>query len=157
MKVEPDLNQLENALFSAMVITYTQGLYFISEVSKQNNWGINMAEVCRIWQGGCIIRSELLKILTDIYTKNDGIEHLLMAPEIQKLLAENFEDIHGFIKIALSSRIPLPAFTSALNYFEGMTVANLPANLIQGLRDFFGAHTYERIDEEGIFHSDWNN
>lgn len=146
---------LEQALYCAVMLCYAEGLFLISKTAKEQNWNIDLSEVCRIWQGGCIIRSELLKTLTDIYKKNPAIEHLLCAAEMQKIIEENISALRRIAADSVRLGLPMPSLVATVNSFDALTSEELPANFIQGLRDYFGAHTYERKDQPGIFHFTW--
>jgi len=115
-----------------------------------------LAEVCRIWEGGCIIRSEMLRLLSGIFQNNPQIENLLEADEIKKIIDENIDGLKTISKKSIDFNISTACFHASLDFFYAVTSAELPANLIQGLRDYFGAHTYERNDREGIFHTNWS-
>jgi len=147
--------ELENALYLAMTLCYAQGLQLITKAAQEQNWLIDLSEVCRIWQGGCIIRSELLKTLTAIYKEQPNIEHLLLAGESKKIVEATLPDLKKLSQTLLKKNIPSPCIFSTLNYFNAITSKELPANLIQGLRDYFGAHTFERKDQKGVFHFNW--
>lgn len=146
---------LEQALYCAVMLCYAEGLYLIKKTGEEQHWNINPAEVCRIWQGGCIIRSELLVTLTKIYLTNPTIEHLLLAPEMQNIIEENIGSLRRIASDGVRLGLPVPTLVSTINTFDALTSEDLPANFIQGLRDYFGAHTYERKDQKGIFHFDW--
>lgn len=147
--------ELENALYLAMTLCYAQGLQLITKAAQEQNWSINLSEVCRIWQGGCIIRSELLKTLTEIYKSQPDIEHLLLAEATKTIVSNNLRDFKNLALILLKKNVPAPCIFATLNYFNAVTSKELPANLIQGLRDYFGAHTFERKDRKGIHHFNW--
>ncbi len=152
----PELTQeLENGLYLAMTLCYAQGLQLITKAAQEQNWSINLSEVCRIWQGGCIIRSELLKTLAHIYKENPTIEHLLLAEETKSIVNAALPDFKKLTATLLKKNIPAPCLFATFNYFNAVTSKELPANLIQGLRDYFGAHTFERKDQKGIFHFNW--
>ncbi len=155
-QVLTDINW-DNVLYTGMLIAYVQGFFLINLAARQYNWQIDLAEVCRIWQGGCIIRSKLLIDLREAYLKNREIEHPLESTNLTKLIQDNWPDWREFILAATESNIAIPASASAYNYFLTITDNKTPANLIQGLRDFFGAHTFERVDRPGIFHENWTN
>ncbi len=151
------ISLIENSLYASIILAYVQGFELIQKVSKEQNWKINFAEISRIWQGGCIIRAELLKTFQKIYKnpKNKN-KSLLEIPEIAKILKSSIEDLRKMIGSFTTNKVPKPALSSAINYFDSITSKNLPANFLQGLRDYFGAHTYERIDKKGTFHTKWN-
>jgi len=140
---------LEDALFSGMLISYAQGFDLIKEACKEQNWSIDLSEVARIWQGGCIIRAEILKLLEQSFKK--GNVHLF---EVQQLRITDYE-LRELVKIGINHGVSLPSFFASISYFDAMTNTNSSANFIQGLRDYFGAHTFKRIDKSGDFHSDW--
>lgn len=151
---------LEDALYAAMFSTYAQGYALIARTAKQEKWNINFSEVSRIWQGGCIIRAKLLKILhtasvTQTF-RSDKNPHLFQVPAIQKIMISKVSKLRQIVSVGSTTGLPLASLATALYYFDAMTTANLPANFIQGLRDNFGAHTYERIDKRGSFHTQWN-
>ena len=154
---EPEalLGALENALYAAMVLTYAQGLALLQKASAERNYGLNLAEVASIWRGGCIIRAALLDDLASAYRRQPGLTHLLFDRELAQKVLERQQDLRRVVGSAVQLAIPIPALMAALAYFDGFRSAWLPANLIQAQRDYFGAHTYERIDAAGIFHSAW--
>lgn len=144
---------IAQALYAAILISYAQGFELIKKAAKEQNWQINLAEIARIWQGGCIIRAEILTTLEQAYKKAKNSPHLFEIKPLSKELQKNLPKLEELIRE--TTKIPTPAFSSALNYFHGITSANSPANLIQGLRDHFGAHTFERTDRKGSFHTNW--
>jgi len=146
---------LKASLFLAIILAYAEGFSLISSANAENNWGVKMSEICRIWEGGCIIRSKLLSQLRIVFDENQGLENILGAGEIKSKVLENLESLIAVNQIAIGNGIAVPCFSAALNYLQSMTNEKSPANLIQGLRDFFGAHTYERHDLSGIFHTNW--
>jgi len=147
---------LENALYAAMISSYAQGYDLIQKTAIEEHWNINIAEITRIWEGGCIIRAKLLHVIYDAYSQSKlKNSPLLAVPGIVKLMKKNVPDLRTFVRVAGGSGISIAGFTSALFYFQNMTSKELPANFIQGLRDYFGAHTYERTDREGTFHTAW--
>ena len=157
---KPSLNkfipQLESALIASIIITYTQGFALLTSAAKQHNWKLNLSEIARIWQGGCIIRAELLKLFTEIYKKQPQLTNLLLSKKIRTLLSKHLPSLGEISTIAIQNSIPLPSHTAALSYFNSLTSLKLPANFIQGLRDHFGAHTFERTDKKGSFHANWS-
>jgi len=147
----------DNVLYIGMLMAYAQGLFLIKLAAETYNWKIDLAEVCRIWQGGCIIRSKLLINLREAYLMNTEVRHPLESEDILNIAKENLIDWRNFVLESARSGVAIPACASAYNYFLSVTSKNSPANLIQGLRDFFGAHTFERTDRAGIFHENWTN
>lgn len=148
---------LEDALYASILSAYAQGYDLISQASYKEGWGVNLAEVSRIWEGGCIIRAEILSFLHQAFLDDStGTAHLFSISEVMNAFQESIPDWHRATSIMIEHGVSLPTIASSLAYFESMTDNNLPANYLQGLRDYFGAHTYERIDKEGVFHTHWN-
>jgi 6-phosphogluconate dehydrogenase len=150
------LDDLRKALLCSFIATYAQGLSLLQAASKEKNYGIDLAECAKIWRGGCIIRSALLEEMRIAYAKDPSLANLLLDDKLAVMLGENNASWRAVIGAFTAGGVPALCFSSALNYFEALRTERLPANLIQAQRDFFGAHTYQRIDKEGIFHtSDW--
>ena len=148
--------QLQNALYAGMIVTFAQGLALLRAASQAYNYGLNLESVARLWRGGCIIRADLLEDIRSAYASQPDLSNLLMeAPLAQKVLARQ-DDWRAVVRTAVELGIPAPALTASLVYFDGWRSAWLPANLIQAQRDYFGAHTYKRVDAEGVFHTIWN-
>lgn len=147
--------QLHDALFLATVVCYAQGLALLHKASSGLEMDIPLPDVVRIWRGGCIIRSALLEDFYKVFTKNPALSNLLLDKKIARLIKNKERKIRGVIKQATTMKIPIPGFTSALAYFDAYCSSQLPTNLIQAQRDFFGAHMYQRIDKEGMFHNEW--
>ncbi len=155
--VDKFIDLLDDALFFGYIMSYIQGLELIQVTSTSEGWNINLAEVTRIWQGGCIIRSTLLKTLTTALEEpNATKKHLLELAPIEQLIKANLESLRQIVLTATKNHLPLPAFSSVLNHFTALSQERGNTNLIQGLRDAFGAHTYERLDQPGHFHTEWN-
>lgn len=149
---------LENALYAAMLNCYAQGYALIQCAAAEEGWTINLAEISRIWEGGCIIRAKILQELHQAYQNAHNQQaHLFELDAINTILTELNPALRSLVSIAALSGIPIPGFSTALAYFEGMIREHHPANFIQGLRDYFGAHTYERVDQPGTFHTHWNS
>jgi 6-phosphogluconate dehydrogenase len=152
------LDNLEKALLAGRIITLAEGFFLIKQLSEENGWGINQAEVARIWQNGCIIRSELLKPVQEAFLKEPEPEHLLAGRFFKEKLSNKHQALRKTLSIAIEQGIPAPAMSNALAQYDMLRSEWLPANLIQAQRDFFGSHTYERIDKPqgSYFHTDWN-
>ncbi|MDQ3712203.1 MAG: NADP-dependent phosphogluconate dehydrogenase [Acidobacteriota bacterium] len=151
------IEELKNALLSSFIITYAQGMSLLQTVSTEKNYGLNLSDIARIWRGGCIIRSALLEEMRRAYADNPQLPNLILDDKFAELLNDNREDWRSINEKLMDSRIPSLCLSSALAYFDAFRSERLPANLIQAQRDFFGAHTYQRIDKEGSFHmEDWN-
>ena len=146
----------KNALHFGFLLSYAQGLQLLSVASSTYKYEINMAEVIRIWKGGCIIRSVLLNDLQKAYQQDIALTNIIQSPVFQPTLQSLRNDTASLVSMATAAAIPVAALSASLQYFTAYITAQLPANLIQGQRDYFGAHTYERIDKPGSFHTDWN-
>jgi 6-phosphogluconate dehydrogenase len=152
------LAELEAALLSSYVVTYAQGLSLLQIASAEKDYGLDIAEIAKIWRGGCIIRSALLDEMRRAYTEKPDLPNLILDDFFAKIIADSRESWHTVVSVFSQSRIPALCLSSALAYFEAFRSERLPANLIQAQRDFFGAHTYERTDKQGIFHTpDWSD
>ncbi|WP_186755605.1 NADP-dependent phosphogluconate dehydrogenase [Echinicola salinicaeni] len=155
--VEKDasLDMLKNAFYFAMITTYAQGMAQLSIASKEYDYGLNLEEVAKIWRGGCIIRAVCLEDFRQAYSRNADLPNLLLDEKIGQDLVDKQKDIRELVKIAVDQGVPAPAFMASLGYFDSYRSEILPTNVIQAQRDFFGAHQFERIDKEGIFHAQW--
>lgn len=152
------LMSLEKALYTSMISAYAQGFELMAKAAEEQKWNLNFAEIARIWEGGCIIRADLLNFLHHAFESAQGKSvHLFSIPEVKVTLQENQEAWQMIVSLAFLNGIPIPALASSLTYFEEIRSENLSANFIQALRDYFGAHTYERTDREGVFHTKWSD
>jgi 6-phosphogluconate dehydrogenase len=147
--------RLQKAFYGAMVLTYAQGLALLQKASRTYQYGVNPEEVARIWRGGCIIRAALLEKVQAAFRKDPNLLHLLLDREMAEILRSSQEDLRSVIKTAVGLGIPAPGFMTGLIYFDSFRSHWLPANLIQAQRDYFGAHTYQRVDAPGVFHTQW--
>jgi 6-phosphogluconate dehydrogenase len=151
------VEELKNALLSSFIVTYAQGMSLLHTASAEKNYDLNLSEIAKIWRGGCIIRSALLEEMRRAFAENPDLPNLMLDDNFAELLNENREDWRAVVEKFTDSRVPVMCLSSSLAYFDAFRSERLPANLIQAQRDFFGAHTYQRIDKEGIFHmEDWN-
>ena len=148
--------QLEQALYFAMITSYAQGLHLLEQASAEFKYELNLKEISQIWRGGCIIRAVLLEDIYQAYKKQPQLPHLYSDESIQNQLKEIIPGTRNIVITALANGLAIPCFASALTYYDSLRTDKSPLNLTQAQRDFFGAHTFERIDEEGIFHADWN-
>lgn len=148
---------LKDAFHFSTIIAYAQGLALISKASKDLNMEVPMEKAVKVWRGGCIIRSLLLNIFSDIYSKNPALENLLLNNDIAKTLTGTLPSVQKVIELAAKGNYPIPGIMTAFSYFNAYRRGQLPLNLIQAQRDYFGAHTYQRIDQEGIFHTSWKH
>ncbi|HBL34840.1 MAG TPA: phosphogluconate dehydrogenase (NADP(+)-dependent, decarboxylating) [Porphyromonadaceae bacterium] len=154
---EAFINDLEQAIYGAKIISYAQGYDLMREAAKEYGWHLNYGGIALMWRGGCIIRSRFLADIKKAYDKNPQLENLLLDPFFKDSVEAAQESWRRVCATALQNGIPVPALTSALTYFDGFRNAQLPANLLQAQRDYFGAHQYERIDKPRgeFFHTDW--
>ena len=152
---ESFLDQLRHALHAGMITAYAQGFAVLAEASSRYEYQLDLEAVARIWRGGCIIRSSLLEDIRSAFHNEPALQNLLLAPGISRMLLANEQDLRGTICKAVELGLPAPGLMTALSYFDSCRSAWLPANLIQAQRDYFGAHTYERIDCKGTFHTQW--
>jgi len=148
--------QLEQALYAGILSCYAQGFEQIAQAAGANEWKIDFAEVARIWEGGCIIRAKLLNFLHKAFGSAKGkAVHLFTIQPVRKALQDSLAGWQEVVSLAVRHGVPVPTLYTSLDYFLSLTSAQLPANFIQGLRDYFGAHTYERTDRPGSFHTQW--
>lgn len=150
------IEMMEQALHFSIITVYAQGMALLQAASKKYEYGLQPAAIAKIWRGGCIIRAALLEDIHTAYTKQPCLLNLMLDDNFSSGLINSQKQIRNAIKIATENGIPAPALMMALAYYDSYRSGWLPANLIQAQRDFFGAHTYERIDREGIFHTQWN-
>lgn len=152
---EEYLVQLEQAFYFAMIIAYSQGMHLLSKASAEYKYELNMAEIAKIWRGGCIIRSTFLEDIYSAFTKDNNLAHLLLDKDVLALVIETLAGTRSVVAGAVSAGLAIPAYAAAISYFDTIRSANMPSNLIQAQRDYFGAHTYELTGKEGFFHSEW--
>lgn len=150
------IDHLHNALYFGILMCYAQGMGMINKASKDLNMAIPQSEVVRIWRGGCIIRSVLLDTYWKIYDKDPSLSNLLLSDEVAPMVQENESSIREVLSKATQAGYATPGLASSLSYFDSFRRAESPVNLIQAQRDYFGSHTYQRIDEEGSFHTEWD-
>jgi 6-phosphogluconate dehydrogenase len=151
------IDHIRDALYCAKLLSYAQGFMLIHNASEEFKWNINKGSVALMWRGGCIIRSQFLGNINDAFSKKPRLENLILDEFFIKEIEESQMGLRKSVHMGIVHKIPLPAMVSALSFFDGMCRAQLPANLIQALRDFFGAHTYERTDQPRgqFFHTNW--
>jgi 6-phosphogluconate dehydrogenase len=151
-----DLGTLRDALLSAKIAAYAQGFAVMAAASATYGWALDLGTIASIWRGGCIIRARFLDRIREAYARDDALANLMLDPYFAAVLAEAQSGLRGAVVLAARRGIAAPALSAALAYYDGYRSAQLPANLIQAQRDYFGAHTYERVDRPGSFHSDWS-
>ena len=154
---EQFLDDLKMALYGAKIISYAQGYNLMMEAAKEYSWDLNYGGIALMWRGGCIIRSIFLADIKEAFDKNPKLPHLLMAPFFKEKVELAQEGWRRVTATALTNGMPVPALASALTYLDGFRTERLPANLLQAQRDYFGAHTYERVDKPRgeFFHTNW--
>jgi 6-phosphogluconate dehydrogenase len=149
------IEAVRRALYLSKVISYAQGFAQLRAASEEYDWDLQFGTIAKIFRAGCIIRARFLQKITDAYGKEPGLANLLLDPYFRDI-SENYQSaLREVVTAAIAAGVPVPAFASAIAYFDGYRSERLPANLIQAQRDFFGAHTFERIDREGSFHATW--
>jgi 6-phosphogluconate dehydrogenase len=147
---------VRRALYASKIIAYAQGFDAIRAGAKEFDWEINLGEVAKIWRGGCIIRAQFLNRITDAYRKDENLLSLLFDDYFIAAIAGTVASWREIVAMAALTGVPSPAFASSLSYYDGLRAERLPAALVQGQRDFFGAHTYKRVDAEGSYHTLWS-
>ena len=150
------IEDVRQALYASKIVAYSQGFDAIRAGAAEYNWNINLGEVARIWRGGCIIRAQFLNRITEAYRADESLALLMAAPYFAKAVSGAQEAWRRVVISATQAGIPAPAFGSSLSYYDGLRADRLPAALVQGQRDFFGAHTYKRTDKAGTFHTLWS-
>jgi 6-phosphogluconate dehydrogenase len=153
---EKIIQQLHDALYTATIICYAQGLSMLHKASSELKMEIPMKDVVRIWRGGCIIRSSLLETFTSAYKRDAGLSNILLNKKVASLVKKKQVGLRKIVQRCAVGKIPGAGLASALGYFDAYCSEKMPTNLIQAQRDFFGAHTYQRIDKEGSFHTEWD-
>ena len=149
------VDDVRDALYAAKIVAYAQGFEQLAAGSKEYGWGVDLGSLATIWRGGCIIRAKFLDRIRDAYRDQPELANLMLAPFFKDALASSQEPWRRVVKKAVDASVPIPAFASSLAYYDGYRRARGPANLIQGLRDYFGSHTYRRTDREGAYHTRW--
>jgi len=148
---------IESALRLSFIATYAQGFSLLKAANEEKNFDLDMVEISKIWRGGCIIRAQMLEQVRAIFESEPQIPNIIFADAFRQVIRNEQGLLRATIKFAIAADVPCMAFASTFNYLKAYASAKLPANLIQAQRDFFGAHTYQRIDKEGIFHTaDWD-
>jgi 6-phosphogluconate dehydrogenase len=148
--------ELESALFTGFICAYAQGLSMLAAASKEEGMDIPLPAVVQVWKGGCIIRSALLKQLEQAFSQNDTLANILLDKAVAGLVRQHEGGLRQVLLQAIPAGIPTPALSASLAYLDGYRSSRLPTNLVQAQRDYFGAHTYQRTDREGVFHTEWH-
>ncbi|MCX8656048.1 NADP-dependent phosphogluconate dehydrogenase [Gilliamella sp. B2894] len=151
------IEKVRKSLYMGKIISYAQGFAQLKAASHKYHWDLNYGEIAKIFRAGCIIRAQFLQKITDAYANNNQIDNLLLAPYFNHTVEVYQQSLRDVVSLAIQQGIAVPTLSAAIAYYDSYRSAVLPANLIQAQRDYFGAHTYQRIDKEGIFHTDWLN
>ena len=152
---EAFIEQVRNTLYVAMLITYSQGMSLLRVASDTYKYNLKLEDIARIWQGGCIIRAALLEKIRNAYEARPDLQNLLLDPEFAGSIIDRQQHLRTVVQVAVELAIPIPGISVSLSYMDGFRSPWLPANLIQAQRDYFGAHSYERVDAAGVFHTEW--
>lgn len=149
------IEKVRRALYFSKIMSYAQGFSQMMMASNEYNWSLNYGEIAQIFREGCIIRAQFLQKITDAYEKNPTLKNLMLDDYFLSIVSEYQRDIREVVSLAVKLGVPVPSLSSAISYYDSYRSKDLPANIIQAQRDYFGAHTYERKDRDGIFHYDW--
>jgi 6-phosphogluconate dehydrogenase len=149
------IEAIRDALYASKICSYAQGFALMRAASQEYHWQLNFGEIALLWRGGCIIRARFLERIRDAYVRNHELSNLLVDPYFSDALASVQNNWRLVVRTCADLGVPIPAFSASLAYYDSYRQAVLPANLIQAQRDYFGAHTYERIDRPGVFHTEW--
>jgi 6-phosphogluconate dehydrogenase len=149
------IDGVRQALYASKITSYAQGLVLLRMASAEYGYDIRPGEVARIWRAGCIIRADLLEDIRAAFARDAHLVNLLLDETFRRAIADRQAGWRATVVRAVSLGIPVPAMAASLAYYDSYRSAQLPANLTQAQRDFFGAHTYRRVDREGVFHTDW--
>ena len=149
------VEKFRRALYFSKIMSYAQGFEQLRVASENYDWNLNYGDMAKIWREGCIIRAQFLQKITDAYEKNPELKNLMLDDYFKKIVEEYQNDVRDIAALAIKAGVACPGFSSAITYYDQYRSAHLPANIIQAQRDYFGAHTYERTDREGIYHYEW--
>lgn len=149
------IEELRQALYFSKIMSYAQGFSQMRMASKEYNWDLNYGEIAKIFRAGCIIRARFLQDITNAYDRDSELANLLLDDYFQDIAKNYQQSVRDVVSLSVQAGIPVPAYSSAISYYDSYRSERLPANIIQAQRDYFGAHTYERVDKEGSFHYDW--
>ncbi|MGB1816245.1 MAG: NADP-dependent phosphogluconate dehydrogenase, partial [Rubripirellula sp.] len=152
---EAFIEAVRQALYASKIVSYAQGFVQLQAASAEHDWDLDYGNAALLWRGGCIIRAQFLDRIKEAFETDPNLENLLLAPFFEEAVENAQESWRAVVAAASVLGIPVPAFSTALCYYDGYRLARLPANLLQAQRDYFGAHTYRRVDKEGSFHSEW--
>src|SRR5437764_1204656 len=149
------VDAVRSALYASKIVSYAQGMELLRAASTEYKWDLNLSDIATIWRGGCIIRAKFLNRIVEAYQRDPALHNLLLDRYFTRILRKTQPNWRVPVSTAVKHGVAVPAFSASLAYFDSYRQARLPANLLQAQRDFFGAHTYERIDKPGVFHTEW--
>jgi 6-phosphogluconate dehydrogenase len=149
------VDAVRDALYASKIISYAQGFTLFAAASKHFNWNLNFGDIATIWRGGCIIRAKFLNRIKEAFDRSQQLENLMLDPFFSSILEGSQANWRFALALAIQAGVAVPAFSASLAYFDSYRQERLPANLLQAQRDYFGAHTYERIDKPGVYHTEW--
>jgi 6-phosphogluconate dehydrogenase len=149
------VDAVRNALYASKIVSYAQGMELLGAASTQYKWDLNFGDIATIWRGGCIIRAKFLNRIVEAYNRDRRLHNLLLDSYFTGIIKDTQDNWRTAVSAAAEHGVPVPAFYASLAYFDSYRSARLPSNLLQAQRDFFGAHTYERVDKPGVFHTEW--
>jgi 6-phosphogluconate dehydrogenase len=149
------VNAVRDALYASKIVSYAQGMELLRAASKEYKWNLNLSDIATIWRGGCIIRAKFLNRIVEAYQRDATLHNLLLDRYFTKIIRKTQRNWRVAVSTAIKHGVAVPGFSASLAYFDSYRQARLPANLLQAQRDFFGAHTYERVDMPGVFHTEW--
>ena len=146
---------MRDALYASKIVSYAQGMELLGAASSSYQWNLNFGDIATIWRGGCIIRAKFLNRIVDAYARDPQLHNLLLDSYFCDIIKDTQHNWRIAVSTAVQHGVAVPAFSASLAYFDSYRSARLPSNLLQAQRDFFGAHTYERVDKAGVFHTEW--
>ncbi|WP_449354514.1 NADP-dependent phosphogluconate dehydrogenase [Virgibacillus natechei] len=149
------IEAVRKALYMSKIVSYAQGFAQMRAQSEENDWNLRYGDIAMIWRGGCIIRANFLQKIKEAYDREPGLTNLLLDPYFKEIVEGYQSALREVVSVAIKHGIAVPSFSSAIAYYDSYRSEDLPANLLQAQRDYFGAHTYQRKDKEGVFHTDW--
>ncbi|HDR4738387.1 TPA: NADP-dependent phosphogluconate dehydrogenase [Bacillus cereus] len=149
------IEAVRQALYMSKICSYAQGFTQLKAASEEYDWNLDFGSISMLWRGGCIIRAAFLQNIKEAYETNTDLPNLLLDPYFKEIVESYQGGLRQIISMAVQQGIPIPAFSAAISYYDSYRTAKLPANLLQAQRDYFGAHTYKRVDKEGTFHTKW--
>ena len=152
---EAFLEKIRKALYMSKICSYAQGFAQMRRASMENEWNLQLGELAMIWREGCIIRAQFLQKIKDAYDKDANLQNLLLDPYFKDIVTNYQGALREVVGTAVQNGIATPGFSASINYYDSYRSEDLPANLIQAQRDYFGAHTYARKDMDGVFHTEW--